>query len=121
VVFENEDIFGDGVNIASRIQAITEPGGIFISETVHNNISNKQGIKTKFVRTESFKNVKESIRIYEVIAYVSDSAPSLSTAQFKRSAEKSIAVLPFVNMSNVPEQVGSFDGRFIELLCPKGS
>ncbi len=41
VVFENEDVFGDGVNIASRIQALAPPGGIWVSESVHNNVSNK--------------------------------------------------------------------------------
>src|SRR5207249_7093337 len=44
VVFEGNDVFGDGVNIASRIQAIATPGGIYISESVHNNISNKKEI-----------------------------------------------------------------------------
>ena len=45
VVFENDDVFGDGVNIASRIQTVAKPGSIFISETVHSNISNKKDIK----------------------------------------------------------------------------
>ncbi len=57
VVFENEDVFGDGVNIASRIQASAVPGSIYISEAIHNNISNKQGIETKFVKQEKLKNV----------------------------------------------------------------
>src|SRR6187551_1592367 len=50
VVFENEDVFGDGVNIASRIQAIAMPGGIYISESIYNIISNKPEIKSRFVR-----------------------------------------------------------------------
>ena len=48
VVFENDDMFGDGVNIAARIQAIAYPGSIFISETVHDIISNKKEFKTLF-------------------------------------------------------------------------
>src|SRR5215210_7205185 len=67
VVFEENDIFGDAVNIASRIQALAPIGGIWISESVHNNVSNKKEIKTKFVRSETLKNVKEPVRIYEVI------------------------------------------------------
>ncbi|MEO6220081.1 MAG: adenylate/guanylate cyclase domain-containing protein [Ginsengibacter sp.] len=66
VVFENDDVFGDGVNIASRIQAIAPPGGIFISEAVHNNVSNKNDIDTEFVKVEQLKNVKEPIRIFQV-------------------------------------------------------
>src|SRR4051812_9170987 len=59
VLFENEDVFGDGVNIASRIQAIAPIGGILISESVYSNISNKKGIETRFVREEILKHVKE--------------------------------------------------------------
>jgi len=67
VVFENNDVFGDGVNIASRLQALAPVGGTWISEPVYNNIANKKDIKTKFVREETLKNVKDPVRIYEVI------------------------------------------------------
>ncbi len=63
VVFEDNDVFGDVVNIASRIQAIATPGAIYISESVHNNISNKKEIITRFVRKANLKNVKEAVRI----------------------------------------------------------
>jgi adenylate cyclase len=52
VVFEDYDVFGDGVNIASRLQTLAPIGGIFISESVQKNISNKKGIETVFVREE---------------------------------------------------------------------
>lgn len=68
VVFENDDVFGDGVNIASRIQANANPGSVFISESVHNNISNKKDFHAKFVKEEKLKNVKEPVKIYQVIA-----------------------------------------------------
>src|SRR4030095_11244091 len=86
VVFENDDMFGDGVNIASRIQAIAEPGGIYISESIYNNISNKQGIQTKFVKQESLKNVKEPVRIYEVL--IKDIQPATPTIEKARSESK---------------------------------
>ena len=66
VVFEGEDVFGDGVNIASRLQALAPAGGIWVSESVHKNVLNKKGVETRFVREEHLKNVKESVRIYEV-------------------------------------------------------
>ena len=66
VIFENNDVFGDGVNIASRLQAIAPIDGIWVSESVHNNISNKKGFLSRFVREENLKNVKEPVRIYEV-------------------------------------------------------
>src|SRR6187431_317492 len=67
VVFENDDVFGDGVNVASRIQAKAPPGGIWISESVHNNVVNKHDIVTKYVTTERLKNVKDPVRIYQVV------------------------------------------------------
>src|SRR6266540_673608 len=67
VVFENDDVFGDGVNIASRIQSIAKPGCIYVSESVHDNVSNKKDINTKFIKEEKLKNVKEPVRMYEVM------------------------------------------------------
>lgn len=128
VVFENEDVFGDGVNIASRIQAFAEPGSIYISESIHNNIANKQGLDTRFIREEKLKNVAMPVRIYEVLSNASSAdgtkseGPSQSLhasrkAQSKEDAdEKSIAVLPFINMSNDPEQDYFCDGISEEII-----
>ncbi len=66
MIFENDYLFGDGVNIASRIQALATPGGIWMSEAVHNNVVNKNDIDTEFVKVEHLKNVKEPVRIYQV-------------------------------------------------------
>src|SRR5574339_46032 len=57
VVFENDDVFGDGVNISSRIQAIANPGSIYVSEPVHQNVSNKKDIQTRFIQEVMLKNV----------------------------------------------------------------
>jgi TolB-like protein/Tfp pilus assembly protein PilF len=66
VVIEENDLFGDAVNIASRIQGIASPGSIFVSEVIHHNVSNKNEIHTEFVRTENLKNVKEPVKVYRV-------------------------------------------------------
>src|SRR5688572_7479714 len=89
VVFENNDVFGDGVNIASRLQALAPVGSILISEAVYKNVSNKKEIRTQFVREEMLKNVKEPVRIYEVRTedatiplnqpYLSKQAPSAAS------------------------------------------
>ena len=66
VVFENGDIFGDAVNIASRLQALAPPAGIFVSESVHRNISNKNDIRSEFIRVENLKNVKDPVPVYKI-------------------------------------------------------
>lgn len=68
VVFENDDIFGDAVNIASRLQSLAPPAGIFVSESVQRDLSNKNDIKSEFVSVENLKNVKEPIRVYKIFS-----------------------------------------------------
>ncbi len=79
VVFENGDIFGDAVNIASRLQALAPPAGIFVSESVHRNISNKNDIRSEFIRVENLRNVKDPVPVYKVIS--NDEVKSASSDQ----------------------------------------
>ncbi len=146
VVFENDDVFGDGVNIASRIQAKANPGSIYISEAVHNSISNKKDFQTKFVKEERLKNVKEPVKIYQVIAEGVVVAPATPiTEKIKKSRiiaiislvaiillaaiyfyanrknsvelnEKSIAILPFDDMSPQKDQQYLSDGLAEEII-----
>ncbi len=119
VVFENHDVFGDGVNIAARLQAIAPVGGIWVSESVSENIANKKGIQSKFIRQEALKNVKDPIKIYEVtgdLANPEDQRPFFPIRPPKTASPKSIAVLPFMNMSTDPEQEYFSDGIAEEIL-----
>jgi len=66
VVFEGDDVFGDGVNIASRLEPLAPINGILVSESVHRNLGNKTNIVSSFIREEQLKNVTEPIKIYSV-------------------------------------------------------
>jgi len=81
VVFDGEDVFGSGVNIASRLEPLAPIGGILVSESVHRNLGNKKGIASTFLREEQLKNVKEPIRIYsvQVEGAEPEAIPDLST------------------------------------------
>ena len=113
VLLQGGNVFGDVVNIAARIQALAPTGGIYISDTVFMNITNKKGLDSVFVKEQILKNVKDPVRIYEIVTEfrkpVSPS-PSIAKPAIKPVAENSIAVLPFSNMSSDKEQEYFSDG-----------
>ena len=112
VLLHQGNAFGDVVNIASRIQALAPVGGIYVSEMVYRNIVNKQGLDCVFVREEQLKNIREPIRIYELLTPSSQpvfSQPKTEPAA-KPKSKTSIAVLPFFNMSDDHDQEYFSDG-----------
>ncbi|MBC8045309.1 MAG: hypothetical protein H7Y00_00790 [Fimbriimonadaceae bacterium] len=118
VIFENGDVFGDGVNIASRIQSLADVGGILISETVQKNLTNKRGIETKLLGDEKLKNVKEAITLYKVIItddYIAEPIPE-TKKETPGLIGKSIAVMPFVNLSKDEEQEYFSEGIAEEII-----
>ena len=107
IIIDQGDIYGDGVNIAARIEAIAEPGGISISEDAWRQVQGK--VAANFIDTgeQSLKNIPRPMRVYQVDI---SEAPTASPRASNLSApdKPSIAVLPFQNMSGDSEQDEEF-------------
>jgi adenylate cyclase len=116
VAVEDEVIYGDGVNLASRIESLAMPGSIFISEKVFDEIKNQENISTRELGYFELKNVKQPIRIF-AIANNGIAVPARDELKGKtKQPANRLAVLPFVNMSADQENEYFSDGITEELL-----
>jgi TolB-like protein/Tfp pilus assembly protein PilF len=116
IIIEGRDIYGDGVNVAARLEGLAEPGGICISGTVFDQVKGKLDLSFENLGPQEVKNIAEPVRVYR--ANIGSNAGSGAEQQPLVSAlplqdKPSIAVLPFDNLSNDPEQEYISDG-FVE-------
>jgi TolB-like protein len=115
VIVEGDDLYGDGVNIAARIEALADAGGVFVSNTVHDHVRDRLPFVFEDLGEQQVKNIARPVRVYRVrdasAAVKSPSKPALALPD-----KPSIAVLPFANMSGDPEQEYFADGMVEEII-----
>ena len=134
VLVRDGELFGDGVNIAARLEALADPGGICISRTVYDQVKSRLGLEYEYLGEQAVKNIAEPVRAYRVLAGEGEEPPTQSESEFSRESkpksndanaflrailngepiplpeEPSIAVLAFENLSSDPEQSFFGDG-----------
>jgi len=107
VIVEGSDLYGDGVNVAARLEGLAEPGGIYISGSVHEQVSGKLALEFEDLGERTLKNIAKPVRIYRA---KQQSQQVVEHGPVNAPGRASIAVLPFTNMTNDPDQEFFTDG-----------
>ncbi|WP_192356044.1 adenylate/guanylate cyclase domain-containing protein [Mesorhizobium mediterraneum] len=116
VIVEGEDRYGEGVNVASRLQQFAEPGGICVSEKVSKEVQKKLAFEFEPMGEQRVKNIAEPIYCYRVNLQLPKATPAGRPVSLELPDKAAVAVLPFANMSSDPEQEFFAEGLAEDLI-----
>src|SRR5262249_40324083 len=116
VLVEGDDILGDGVNIAARLEGIAEPGGICISEDAYRQVRGKVDAEFADIGEQRLKDIARPLGVYRLGPSPALEGPPPPPIALPLPDKPSIAVLPFANMSGDPEQEYFADGMVEEII-----
>jgi adenylate cyclase len=117
IIFEDGDIFGDGVNIAARVEQLAENGGICVTAAVHDQVDGRVDAVFEDLGEKLLKNISRPVRIYRIAVESPGRKPAPEKSQPAGAVVKpTVAVLPFTNMSGDPEQEFFVDGLTEDIL-----
>lgn len=110
VIVDGDDIFGDGINVASRLEGLAEPGGVCISGRVHEDVGDKLGLRFEDLGAQEFKNIARPVQVFSVVPMPASELAPAGGRGLPLPNKPSIAVLPFENFGGDPEQDFFADG-----------
>jgi TolB-like protein len=113
IIVEDDDIHGDGVNVAARLEGLAEPGGVCVSGIVHDQVRDKLDLTFDDIGEQALKNIARPVHVFRVVA---EQKPMPKPAALPLPDKPSIAVLPFQNMSGDLEQEYFADGMVEEII-----
>jgi adenylate cyclase len=118
IIIDDGDIFGDGVNVAARLEALAEPGAVCISGATYEQVRDKLDFAFEDLGEQQVKNIERPVRVYRIRFEERrrSSVPRAATAPLVLPDKPSIVVLPFQNMSGDPEQEYFVDGMVEEII-----
>jgi adenylate cyclase len=116
IVDEQGDVYGDGINVAARLESVADPGGILISGKVHSEVEGKLDVGFEDRGEQQLKNISKPVRAYAVCVGAHSAPTERLSAAPPLPDKPSIAVLPFENMSGDPEQEYFADGMVEEII-----